>query len=589
MSRVAIFTDSASDLDPARSRPPRGSAIVPLLVTFGAETFKAGVDMSTDGVLGADGRPGRAVPEDRRLVARRVQGGLRGGLRGRRRGDRLDPRRRARCRATIKSAQIARDMLPDREIHVVDSLGASMAEGILARMARRARRRGPVGRGDRRDASRRGRRDMRMYVALETLEYLKKGGRISGAQAAIGTLLSVKPIIRGQRTAWSRRSTGSGPARKARERLIELICERPIERLAILHTVSPDVEAFRDEVLRPGARRARPGRRLDQPRRRVGRAAPRPGLRRRGGPVPGLTARRIRARAARRGRATLRQGCDNLADRYHRAGANRRVAAILGPQMKSRAAVTIGPTGPGGAPRGVVRETTRTDGGRSTARHVRTLHSMTTEHVAARDQRLGSRAATVRPRRRSPGPGRGHAPRPARAAPRADRPFPGPHGRRIGPGLHRLPRPAQPRPRPGQGRHPLPPGRLARRGQGPRDVDDLEVRGRRHPVRRRQGRRHRRSQAAQPEGARGPDPPLLHRDRGPRRPGEGHPGAGRQHQRPDHGLDDGHLLHARRLHGPGRRHRQADQPRRLRGPQRGDGPRLRLHHRRGGPPPRAWT
>src|SRR5688500_19680012 len=36
--------------------------------------------------------------------------------------------------ATIKSAQIARDMLPDREIHVVDSLGASMAQGILARM-----------------------------------------------------------------------------------------------------------------------------------------------------------------------------------------------------------------------------------------------------------------------------------------------------------------------------------------------------------------------------------------------------------------------------------------------------------------------
>ena len=37
-------------------------------------------------------------------------------------------------------------------------------------------------------------------------------------------------------------------AMMARERLIELICERPIERLAILHTISPDVEAFRDEV-----------------------------------------------------------------------------------------------------------------------------------------------------------------------------------------------------------------------------------------------------------------------------------------------------------------------------------------------------
>jgi fatty acid-binding protein DegV len=36
---------------------------------------------------------------------------------------------------------------------------------------------------------------------------------------------------------------------KARERLIELVAERPVERLVILHTVSPDVLAFRDELL----------------------------------------------------------------------------------------------------------------------------------------------------------------------------------------------------------------------------------------------------------------------------------------------------------------------------------------------------
>ena len=51
---------------------------------------------------------------------------------------------------------------------------------------------------------------------------------------------------------------------------------------------------------------------------------------------------------------------------------------------------------------------------------------------------------------------------------------------------------------------------------------------------------------------------------------------------------DTYSMHAG-LHGPGRGHRQADQPRRLRGPQRGDGARLRLHHRRGGAPPRAST
>jgi DegV family protein with EDD domain len=89
---------------------------------------------------------------------------------------------------------------------------------------------------------------MRMYVALDTLEYLRKGGRISGAQAAIGTLLSVKPIIKvkhGVVETIDKVRTRS----KARERVIELITERPIERIAILHTISPDVEAFRDQVL----------------------------------------------------------------------------------------------------------------------------------------------------------------------------------------------------------------------------------------------------------------------------------------------------------------------------------------------------
>jgi len=38
--------------------------------------------------------------------------------------------------------------------------------------------------------------NMSIYIAVETLEYLKKGGRISGATAAIGTMLDIKPILR---------------------------------------------------------------------------------------------------------------------------------------------------------------------------------------------------------------------------------------------------------------------------------------------------------------------------------------------------------------------------------------------------------
>ena len=62
-------------------------------------------------------------------------------------------------------------------------------------------------------------------------------------------------------------------------------------------------------------------------------------------------------------------------------------------------------------------------------------------------------------------------------------------------GLHRLSRRAQHRARSVEGRNPLPPRRDARRGQGARDVDDVEVRARGHSVRRREGRRRLQSEA----------------------------------------------------------------------------------------------
>jgi DegV family protein with EDD domain len=246
VARVAIFTDSASDLDPAEAAAS-GINIIPLLVTFGNETFKAGSELSGPEFWKRMTEPGAPFPTTaasspgefkeayesafeagaEAVVSIHVAGTLSG---------------------TIKSAQIARDMLPDREIHVVDSLGASMAEGILARMGiELAEADVPAeeiaGELESRAV------DMRMYVALETLEYLKKGGRISGTQAAIGSLLSVKPIIavkHGEVTTADRVRTRS----KARERLLELIFERPVERIAILHTIAPEVEEFRAEVLR---------------------------------------------------------------------------------------------------------------------------------------------------------------------------------------------------------------------------------------------------------------------------------------------------------------------------------------------------
>ena len=83
---------------------------------------------------------------------------------------------------------------------------------------------------------------------MDTLEYLQRGGRIGRASAFLGTILSIKPILGlsdGVVVPLDRRRT----AAKARARLLELVTERPLERVTVLHTLTPGIEAIRDEVV----------------------------------------------------------------------------------------------------------------------------------------------------------------------------------------------------------------------------------------------------------------------------------------------------------------------------------------------------
>ncbi|MDQ6793530.1 MAG: DegV family protein [Chloroflexota bacterium] len=245
MSRVAIVTDSASDLSP-ETAAANGIDIVPLVVNFGGQTFKAGVDLSTAEFWRRMTAPEAPFPTtaasapgdfkaayDRcfaegadAIVSIHVAGTLSG---------------------TIKSAEIARGLVRAGEVHVIDSGSASMGEGLLALLAARLAK-GGTDASEIAAAVEDRKADLDLYVALDTLDYLKKGGRISGAQAAIGTLLSVKPIITIRdglvHTADKPRTRG-----KARERVLELLTARPIERLAVLYTPPADGEAFRREVL----------------------------------------------------------------------------------------------------------------------------------------------------------------------------------------------------------------------------------------------------------------------------------------------------------------------------------------------------
>ncbi|MGH2512077.1 MAG: DegV family protein [Candidatus Limnocylindrales bacterium] len=245
MNRVAIVTDSASDLSPARAAQ-LGIGLVPLIVSFGDEEFQAGVELSAEAFWARMTAPDAPFPKTaaaspiafRDAFEMAFAGGadsivcidVAGGLSG-----------------TLKSAGLGRAMLPEREIHVVDSNTAAFGIALLAMLARDLADAGRTAAEIAAEVHER-RVDIEAIVCLDTLEYLRRGGRISGAQAVIGTLLSVKPIIAikdGKVDQVDRVRTRS----KARERAIEFVTARPIERLAIFQSISPDLEQFRADVI----------------------------------------------------------------------------------------------------------------------------------------------------------------------------------------------------------------------------------------------------------------------------------------------------------------------------------------------------
>ena len=245
MSRVAVVTDSASDMDPARAAS-LGISIVPLLVSFGNDTYQAGVDMSREDFWARVTSPNAPIattaacsPGTFQIAYQKAFDDGAGSIVSVHVADALS--------GTIKAAQVAKQAFADREIHIIDSQSASMGEGMLAELGVEMANAGAT--ASEITTALEGRRpDLQVYLALETLEYLKRGGRISGAQAAIGTLLSVKPIIeiKDSRVETTERVRTRG---KARERLVELLTVRPIERLSILHTTQADVEGFAELLI----------------------------------------------------------------------------------------------------------------------------------------------------------------------------------------------------------------------------------------------------------------------------------------------------------------------------------------------------
>jgi DegV family protein with EDD domain len=149
--------------------------------------------------------------------------------------------------ATIKHAGMARDMLPGTDILILDSKSASLGTGALAlRGAALAATGMPA--TEIRTLLEAMRDVTELFVALDTLDFLRKGGRIGTAKAAIGGLLSIKPIITMRNdlvVVVDQPRTRS----KATDRVIELLTERPVSELHVMYSPPADADAFREMVL----------------------------------------------------------------------------------------------------------------------------------------------------------------------------------------------------------------------------------------------------------------------------------------------------------------------------------------------------
>jgi DegV family protein with EDD domain len=86
----------------------------------------------------------------------------------------------------------------------------------------------------------------RIFGALDTLEYLKKGGRIGGAQAMLGSMLSIKPLL----DISTGRVEEAGKTRTRKKALQwlrdKVVANQPVANLCVMHSEAPDIDDFLD-------------------------------------------------------------------------------------------------------------------------------------------------------------------------------------------------------------------------------------------------------------------------------------------------------------------------------------------------------
>jgi len=240
---VAVVTDSASDL-PADLAAANGITIVPLSIRFGDEELVDGRDL-TPAQFWAKCAASSVLPETSAPSPGAFEAAFRAAADAGAAGV-VCVNLSSKLSATIQAAQAAATAVEGTiPVRVVDSRSVTMGLGMIVLAAARA---GAT--TDDVDAvaavagEQAGR--MKVYGTLDTLENLKKGGRIGAAQALLGSILSVKPTIEVRDGA-----VEPGPKLRTRAKALAWLAERvttdaPTGEVAVISGEAPDVAALRD-------------------------------------------------------------------------------------------------------------------------------------------------------------------------------------------------------------------------------------------------------------------------------------------------------------------------------------------------------
>lgn len=240
---VRIVTDSSSDLSPAVAAE-LSIEVVPLKVRFGDEEFVDRVELSPEAfwarLRSSDTTAQTAAPspgdfEDSfaKVLAEGADAIVCVTL-------------SSKVSATHQSASLAAAHFADRcPVEVVDSLSVSAGLGNLCVVAARRAAEGADCSTVAREAEEL-RGTFGFYGAVETLEYLRRGGRIGAARALLGTALSIRPLLR-----FDQGSVEVAGKVRTRQRALEWVCRRleedlPVESVTAFHADAPDAEDFVD-------------------------------------------------------------------------------------------------------------------------------------------------------------------------------------------------------------------------------------------------------------------------------------------------------------------------------------------------------